>query len=61
MEKWRVELWFDGTKWYWKCFGLGGCLISWSKQNFDTVIEAKADFERQFEDHWSCMHCRFAK
>ena len=61
MFMWRVELCFDGTKWYWECRDPGGCLISQSKRHFDTANDAKGDFEREFEDHWSCMKCRFAK
>ena len=61
MFAWIVELCPEGAKWYWICRNPGGTEVCRSKQLFDTESDAGTGFEREFEDHWSCIQCRFAK
>lgn len=60
MFSWGVELCLEETKWCWKCFDAAGQYVCRSRCAFNTEDEARNDFERQFEDHWACMSCRFA-
>ncbi len=60
MFSWFVELCLEDSKWYWKCRDLAGSFVCRSKGSFNTQDEAMRDFERQFEDHFACMRCRFA-
>lgn len=59
MFSWFVELCLKESKWNWVCRDAGGKLVCRSKRTFNTQHDAKRDFERQFEDHFAVMRCRF--